>query len=456
MRRIRWIAFVATLVLLAATPTAYAEKRVALVVGNAAYRYTGKLDNPKNDAADMVAALRKHGFDVIEGVDLDKAAFDRKVAAFVVALKGAGAGVFFYAGHGLQVAGKNYLVPIDAKAEEEAALELEMVRVDIVHAVMERQTETNILFLDACRDNPLARNLARKMGTRSAEVGRGLRQVEAGVGTLISFATQPGNVALDGAGRNSPYTGALVRHLAAPRGDLYSILIDVRKDVIAATRNRQVPWENSALTAPFYFGAPLAPAAPATAPAPTPQASGAAERTWALVKDSTDVKTLGAFRRQYGAANPLYDRLAEARIEQIKQAAAKSKADAEALAKADAEAARIALLQEQADKSAAPGVDQDYYGAIAYSPSTRAHGWSYDQATRREAESKALVDCRRHADDCIIPLWFRNACGALAAGSGGYGSGWGADRRAAETSALQSCGRYASGCAIKRWVCTAK
>jgi uncharacterized caspase-like protein len=270
MRRL--VLLVCILISLLVPAPAQAQQRVALVVGNSAYQYTSELDNPKNDAADIAAALKKHGFQVIEGVDLNKAAFDRKVGDFAVALRGADAGVFFYAGHGLQVGGVNYLVPIDAQAEDEARLDLEMVRVDLVHRIMERQTGSNVLFLDACRDNPLARNLATKLGTRSVEVGRGLRQVEAGAGTLISFATQPGNVALDGAGRNSPYTGALVKHLVAAKGDLNAILVNVRKDVMQATRNRQVPWENSALTDHFYFGASAAltkAAPPVASPAET-------------------------------------------------------------------------------------------------------------------------------------------------------------------------------------------
>jgi hypothetical protein len=118
---------------------------------------------------------------------------------------------------------------------------------------MERLTDTNILFLDACRDNPLARNLARSMGTRSSEIGRGLAQVEAGIGTLISFSTQPGNVALDGTGRNSPFAGALVKHMGSSNDDLSAILISVRNDVMKQTQRKQVPWEHSALTGRFYF-----------------------------------------------------------------------------------------------------------------------------------------------------------------------------------------------------------
>ncbi len=232
---------------------ATAPRRVALVVGNAAYRYTPRLENPKNDAADMSAALTKLGFHVIEGFDLDKAAFDGKVRDFAAALKGAEVGLFFYAGHGMQVSGHNYLVPVDAKLTTASALDAEMMRLDIVHQTMEREAQTNLLFFDACRDNPLARNLARALGSRSLEIGRGLAAVESGAGTLISFSTQPGNVALDGSGRNSPFSGALVRQLAASSDDLNAILIAVRNDVMRQTDRKQVPWEHSALTRRFYF-----------------------------------------------------------------------------------------------------------------------------------------------------------------------------------------------------------
>jgi uncharacterized caspase-like protein len=238
----------------AAPNCASAQKRVALVIGNSAYLHAGALTNPKNDATDMAAALKKHGFQVIEGIDLDKAAFDRKVRDFANALDGATVGLFFYAGHGLAVEGQNYLVPVDAQLSTAVALEFEMVRVDTVHRVMERQAKTNVLFLDACRDNPLSRNLARSMGTRSTEIGKGLAPIESGVGTLISFSTQPGNVALDGSGRNSPFAGALIKQLSTSQDDLSAILIAVRNDVMQATNQKQVPWEHSALTGRFYFG----------------------------------------------------------------------------------------------------------------------------------------------------------------------------------------------------------
>ena len=223
------------------------------MIGNSTYRYTSKLENPKNDAADVSAVLKKMGFVVVEGFDLDKQAFDAKVRDFAAALKGADVGLFFYAGHGIQVLGRNYLVPIDAKLTINSVLDVEMMRLDLVHQTMEQAAPTNLLFFDACRDNPLARDLARAMGLRSPEIGRGLAAVESGAGTLISFSTQPGNVALDGTGRNSPFSGALVAELGRSNEDVNAILIAVRNDVMRQTDRKQVPWEHSALTRRFYF-----------------------------------------------------------------------------------------------------------------------------------------------------------------------------------------------------------
>jgi uncharacterized caspase-like protein len=244
---------VALVLMMVFSVAAQAEKRVALVVGNSAYKHAGTLSNPKNDADDMAAALKALDIEVIKGLDLDKAGLEREVRKFSAALSGADVGIFFYAGHGLQVNGNNYLVPVDAELSSADALEFEMVRLDLVQRIMEGNAKTNILFLDACRNNPLVRNLARALGTRSASIGRGLAAAESGVGTLISFSTQPGNVALDGTGRNSPYTGPLVKRIGRPGDDVLTVLTDVRNEVLAATADKQVPWENHALRARYYF-----------------------------------------------------------------------------------------------------------------------------------------------------------------------------------------------------------
>jgi uncharacterized caspase-like protein len=252
---------------------AFAENRVALVIGNSAYRNVAALVNPKNDADDIAAAAERLGFKVVRGIDLDKSGMDRTIRQFAEALKGAGVGMFFYAGHGIQVSGRNYLVPVDAELKTAEALDFEMVGLDVVQRIMEAASETNILFVDACRDNPLSRNLARAMGTRSTAIGHGLTAQEAGAGTLISFSTQPGNVALDGTGtRNSPYAAALVKHIASQGKDLSAVLVQVRRDVMATTGKRQIPWEHSALTAEVM----LAPQAAAQASAnPSPKAADA-------------------------------------------------------------------------------------------------------------------------------------------------------------------------------------
>lgn len=254
MSGVRTLAVLAFAFVLFAAPV-HAQKRVALVVGNAAYTHAGALANPTNDANDMADALEAVGFTVIRALDVDKRGFDRKVRDFSAALEDADDAVFFYAGHGLQVAGQNYLIPVDAKLSSERDLDFEALPLNFVLRQMELQREgrTNVVFLDACRDNPLGRNLARAMGTRSSAVGRGLAQVETGVGTFISFSTQPGNVALDGDGRNSPFASALVKRIAKPGRSLAAMMVDVRNDVLARTGGKQVPWDHSALTGDFYF-----------------------------------------------------------------------------------------------------------------------------------------------------------------------------------------------------------
>lgn len=262
---------------------AIAETRVALVIGNGAYRNTTMLANPLNDARDVSAALKATGFDVVEALDADKAGLDAALRSFTDKLTGAEVALFFYAGHGLQVGAENYLVPVDAKLERERDLEFEAVRLNFVMRQMEieREGKTSIIILDACRDNPLARNLARSMGTRSASIGRGLAAAATGLGTFIAYATQPGNVALDGTERNSPFTAALLKHMRATGRNLPATMIEVRKDVVRATDGRQVPWDHSALTGDFYF----VPGAVASAPEPgtvTPAPAAASDDITAL------------------------------------------------------------------------------------------------------------------------------------------------------------------------------
>ena len=265
------LAALGLLLAVSAGPAA-AERRLALVVGNGAYQHTTALANPANDAADMAGALKATGFEVIQAVNADKRRLDAFLRAFADKLAGADVALFYYAGHGLQVGLQNYLIPVDAKLERERDLEFEAVKLDFVLRQMEidREGKTTIVMLDACRDNPLSRNLARSMGTRSTAIGRGLAPASTGLGTFIAYATQPGNVALDGEGmRNSPFTTALLKHVPARGRNLPATMIEVRKDVVQATSGRQVPWDHSALTGDFYFVPGAAAATVANTPATT-------------------------------------------------------------------------------------------------------------------------------------------------------------------------------------------
>ncbi|MGH6825735.1 caspase family protein [Methyloceanibacter sp.] len=300
-------------------PPAFADKRVALVVGNSAYQSVAPLVNAANDATDMAAALKSLGFEVIEGHDLNQTEMVASIRRFSEALLGADTGLFFYAGHGLQVGGTNYLVPIDAKLTRENDLPFEAVTLDLVLAQLEREAPTAIVFLDACRDNPMAQTLARSMGTRSLSIGRGLARIDSGVGTFIAFSTQPGNVALDGQGRNSPFTSALLKHVGESGKDLSAIMIAVRNEVYAETDGKQVPWDSSSLRSQFFFS-PSEANATATQPnlktAPVAKIDPAAA-AWAAAKDTSDISVLEAFISRY--ADSFYAELARARIADLKK-----------------------------------------------------------------------------------------------------------------------------------------
>ena len=241
------------------TTLAGAGERVALVIGNGAYLHAAALANPANDAADMTATLKRLGFTVIEGgINLTKAQMDTKLKEFNKALANAESGLFFYAGHGLQVSGENYLIPIDAELSNIASLDTETVHLTAVQRIMEINTKQNMLFFDACRNNPFVRSLAGKAGSRNA-VAPGLTLQYFGVGTLISFSAQPDSVASDGNDRNSPYTGPLVRLIENSDEDVVSILMNVRKEVLSSTRGEQVPWNQDSLLNKIYIksiGAP--------------------------------------------------------------------------------------------------------------------------------------------------------------------------------------------------------
>jgi hypothetical protein len=243
------------LILIGLSAPATAQKRVALVIGNGTYGTVTPLKNPANDARAVAQSLRDLGFSVMLGVDLGKAGFEKTVLDFSETLNGAEAAVFYYAGHGLQVDGRNYMVPVDAKLADEADLPFQLVAMDIVLNKLVHHRITNIVIMDACRDNPLGDKLSKALGERSNAVGTGLASVYASAGTLISYSTQPYHVALDGDGDNSIYSGSLARHISTPDIDVIDMLKRVRKDVQDATNKEQLPWDSHAMIEDFFFRA---------------------------------------------------------------------------------------------------------------------------------------------------------------------------------------------------------
>ncbi len=224
-------------------------ERIALVIGNSDYAYTTKLANPGNDALSMSDTLRGAGFSVTQLIDADQSTMKRALLEFGRSLRreNVDAGLFFYAGHGVQVNGENYLVPVNARILDEDEIDLEAVNVnDFLQVMNSSNADINIVILDACRNNPFAGS------SRSA--ARGLAPVDAPKGTLIAYATAPGDVALDGSGRNSPYTSALTKAIASGRGrTIESVFKSARREVLAATGDRQTPWETSSIVGDFFF-----------------------------------------------------------------------------------------------------------------------------------------------------------------------------------------------------------
>ena len=290
--------------------TAFAEPRVALVIGNSAYE-TGPLRNPINDARIMAATLRDLGFDVIERLDVDQKAMKRAVGDFGDRLEVAGkaaVGLFYYAGHGVQTEGINYMIPVKADIERERDVDIEAVSANAVLRTMAfAGNRVNIVVMDACRNNPYARSFRSSV--------RGLARMDAAQGTLIAYATSPGNVAADGDGANSPYTAALVEALRTPGLTVEKMFKAARNRVVAMTDGRQVPWESSSLTGADLYLAAAPAAAPATAAAPAaPAMVGLTPEMmfWQSIQDSKMPSDYEAYLQQF--PNGTFAALARSRL----------------------------------------------------------------------------------------------------------------------------------------------
>jgi len=241
----------------ATLPAPPADRRTALVIGNAAYT-EAPLANPVNDATDMAGALQKMGFDVTLLPDADLRRMREALETFRQQLRPGVVGLFYFAGHGLQVKGENYLVPIGARIAREQDVEFETLQVGrILGAMGDAANDINVIILDACRNTPFARSV------RAFQ--RGLAVTQAITGSLIAYATAPGSVAADGSGRNGVYTSHLLRNMRMPNVPIEQVFKNVRIGVMQETSAKQTPWETSSLTGSFMFTS----AADKPAPGPT-------------------------------------------------------------------------------------------------------------------------------------------------------------------------------------------
>ncbi len=300
------------------------ERRVALVIGNSRYAHAMPLANPANDAAAMAATLAGLGFDVVIGIDLDLRAIGDVQGAFEEKLRtNPDVALLFYAGHGLQVDGKNYLVPVDAEITQKAHLASRALLFNDILEPITEHTGASLIFLDACRDNPFARNLLRSFEPGAARkvtdalpntgpIRGGLARIEKVAGTFIAYATAPDTVAYDGKGQNSPFTRALLANIPTPGLSVGDMMIDVRNAVLEETHGRQEPWDQSSLRSRFYFVPKRA------APPPIPQKDIEAAAEWNVIQSTTSLATLALFKERY--PDPPWSDYAEARAAELREA----------------------------------------------------------------------------------------------------------------------------------------
>jgi uncharacterized membrane protein YgcG len=301
---------------------AKADRRVAFVVGNGAYKNVAQLPNPPVDAKAMAAVLRNVGFEVVEGTNLTRDKMTEKLLDFGKKAQGADVAVFFYAGHGIAISGTNYLLPVDADIKSEMDVKLgAAINIDLTLDQTMSDAKVKLVFLDACRDNPFAAKIKSNSATRSVSVQSGLAEMKSGEGTLIAFATGPGQTALDGQeGTNSPFTRALIAHIATPGVEIQQAMTEVRAQVNEETNKGQLPWGHTNLIGSVYLNpapvpAPGAAASTASAPAAVASSSPGTDvelEFWRSVKESNKPEELNAYLTSY--PNGQFKSLALARI----------------------------------------------------------------------------------------------------------------------------------------------
>ncbi|MFA3919061.1 caspase family protein [Ruegeria hyattellae] len=330
---IRTLRVITALLLLGWTGSALADPRIALVIGNSAYGTVTALDNPANDSRLISKKLEKMGFDVRLLTDSNQVEMKRAIAQFGRDLRQGGeetVGLFFYAGHGVQSFGSNYLLPVDVSLSDPADLDLMAVEArSVLHQMASARNKTNIVILDACRNNPFE---------ELADMDdNGLAEMKAPTGTFLAYATNPGGVALDGDAGNSPFTQSLATHIEEPGMPIEQLFKTVRVDVLSQTRGLQTPWDTSSLTREFSFS-------PQQTPVPSFETEDLA---WGAIKASEDPVQIMLFLRAFPDSR--YADLARERLQQVmSNSFSKTLTDPEPAP----EAPQVAVIQDPASEPA--------------------------------------------------------------------------------------------------------
>jgi uncharacterized caspase-like protein len=312
------VIFLSLVCILFSADAARADRRVAFVVGNGAYKNVQPLPNPPIDAKSMAGVLRNVGFEVVEGTNLTRDKMTERLLEFGKKAQGADVALFFYAGHGIAISGTNYLLPIDADIKSEMDVKLgAAINIDLTLDQTMSDAKVKLVFLDACRDNPFAAKIKSNSATRSVNVQTGLAEMKSGEGTLIAFATGPGQTALDGQeGTNSPFTRALMANIAKPGVEIQQAMTQVRAQVNEETNKGQLPWGHTNLIGSVYLNGAPPTGAVAAANAPVAAAvSGGSDvevEFWRSVRESNKAEELNAYLTNY--PNGQFKSLALARI----------------------------------------------------------------------------------------------------------------------------------------------
>jgi len=487
-----WVTLLAIWSIWLFSQPALAEKRVALVIGNSAYQNVNRLTNPANDSAAIATTFKNAGFDVVElKRDLAVAEMRRALRDFSDTVRDADVAIVYYAGHGIEIDGTNYIIPTDAVLERDIDAFDEAIPLDRILTVIEPARKLRLVILDACRDNPFSRSMKRAIGSRA--IGRGLAKVEPeSPNTLIAFAAKAGSTASDGENANSPFTAALIKYLPQPGLDLRKAFGFVRDDVLKATNNRQEPYVYGSLGGNdvALVALPEQTSEPTTRP---PVEERLELAFWESIKNEKNPELFQAYLNRYPKG--VFSDIARINLRQQKTAALESAKveqpndrialtdpaslhetrerlyelnfDPGSLDGAISDATRQAIREfEQANKLASTGEATQGllrrlreisglkpWGSIVYSRTSNQWGMAWSQDTRKAAVASARTSCGDTSKCPIEISFFGTECGVFAYSETGWAIVARADIKKAKEDALSDCRKQGKACRIIASVC---